>query len=253
MNPPQSGLAVPARQGPPNAVLASLLATPELSVMGGDYAAQVTAVQAQRHREIVLGHPGETHKDFLRSPVSTKLLAGPFHHQLFVYCANSPLALLDVTAAIAQAGGSIYNIFLFPRTDGSLLIECAFILRERVELEKIVPALGEIFRLARKPQAGKCEPVRDLEITRDPKDAAVIPTSAPPTPRGCSTASSARSSSWDCASSGPTSAPCRAAPRIPSPSRAARARPLIGAPPSRISWRKSARGRTSRRTTSSSP
>jgi len=173
---PQSTLIAPANPPAPNAALASLLATPELSVMGQGYAARVTAVQAQRHREVILAHPGEAHKDFLRSAVSTKLLAGPFHHQLFVYCAHSPLALLDVTAAIAQAGGSIYNIFLFPRTDGSLLIECAFVLRgrEREELEKIAPALGEIFRLARKPHAGKCEPVRDLEITSDPKDPAVI-------------------------------------------------------------------------------
>ncbi len=138
---------------------------PELAAMPAYYNARVPADLARRHAELIRQHPGGGTKDFLRVPASCAVATGPFHHQLSVFCPDALSAFVNVTAAVALAGGSIYEANLYSRLDGTLLCDIAFILSDREAAKRVGGTVSEIFGRGRKAEVPGCGMPKDLDLS----------------------------------------------------------------------------------------
>ncbi|MEW6777190.1 MAG: hypothetical protein AB1405_12915 [Bdellovibrionota bacterium] len=138
---------------------------PELAAMPAHYNARVPADLARRHAELIRQHPGEGTKDFLRVPASCAVATGPFHHQLSVFCPDALSAFVNVTAAVALGGGSIYEANLYSRLDGTLLCDIAFILSDREAAKRVGGIVVEIFGRGRKAEVPGCGIPKGLDLS----------------------------------------------------------------------------------------
>lgn len=136
----------------------------ELGFMPSDYLRRVSPERMSRHMNLICSHPGYPLKTFVQHPVSWDVTRMGRSARLMTFSMNSPRALVHVTAAIALTGGSIQAAELYPRTDGTLLIDVEF--HGPASPEAVGDSLVTQFqaRIADAP-APDCEAVRELELT----------------------------------------------------------------------------------------
>ncbi|MEW6778321.1 MAG: hypothetical protein AB1405_18630 [Bdellovibrionota bacterium] len=138
----------------------------ELGLMPADYRHRVSPDRTRRHIHLISSHPGYPFKDFIRTPLSFELEQGSISHRLTTFSLNSPRALVHATAAIAANGGSIQSADLFPRSDGTLIMDTEFALPPGISSDSLGETLQRYFSSHEPPPRPKgCEPVRDLGIT----------------------------------------------------------------------------------------
>lgn len=143
----------------------------ELELMPRGYRRRVTPEQRARHLGLIASHPGYPYKTFVKHPLSCTLDPIGGRYRLTTYSLNSPRSLQHVTAAIALHHGSIEEAHLFPRSDGTLLIEVAFRgLSPDLHFGGLRETLAEMFDFeARSTRTPECDPIKDVEITYRPK------------------------------------------------------------------------------------
>ncbi|MEW6778320.1 MAG: hypothetical protein AB1405_18625, partial [Bdellovibrionota bacterium] len=117
----------------------------ELSLMPQGYNARANEARVAAHLSLITSHPGYPFKDFRKNPLSFRLTPGLAAHRLLTFSMNSPYALVQATAAIAANGGSIQSAELFPRSDGTLLMEIDFTKAGLPQFESIEETLTRYF------------------------------------------------------------------------------------------------------------
>lgn len=128
-----------------SAELISNLEERELGLMPGGYKDSISVRQQQAHLKLIQSMPGYPSKSFLKEPVIWHLDELPGEYRLGTYSLNHPRALSFVCAAIASIGGSIQSAALYPRSDGTLLLDASFILAQRARLHGLADALRGCF------------------------------------------------------------------------------------------------------------
>lgn len=137
----------------------------EISLMPADYRERTRPEQARKHLNLIEKHPGYPQKNFLRNPVTWELQHGAISHHLATFTLNNPHALAYVTAAVSQCRASIQTAQLFPRSDGSIIIEVDFTLSARGGLDDLAEHLEMYFSpdLHARPQP-PCEALGELQV-----------------------------------------------------------------------------------------
>ncbi len=138
----------------------------ELTFMPQDYLRRVSPDRMKRHVEIITSHPGYPLKTFVQTPVSWQESRVAGNDRLITFSMNSPRALVHVTAAVALLGGSIQAAELYPRSDGTLLIDVEF---HSPGSAADAQRIGELVIRQFQARIGEaptpvCEPVKDLEL-----------------------------------------------------------------------------------------
>lgn len=137
----------------------------ELTFMPADYLRRVSPERMNRHVGLIMSHPGYPLKTFVQNPVSIDMVRSGNTDRLVTFSMNSPRSLVHVTAAIALSGGSIQSADLYPRTDGTLVIEVEFHAAPGSDGRTLSEMAAKQFhaRIGEAPTP-VCEPVRDLEL-----------------------------------------------------------------------------------------
>ena len=137
----------------------------EIHLMPADYRQRTKPEQVRRHLDLIEKHPSYPQKNFLRHPITWELVQGTISHHLATFTLNNPHALAFVTAAISQCRASIETAQLFPRSDGTIIIEVDFMLAKHAMLEELPHHLGVYFSpdIRARPQP-PCEALGQMSV-----------------------------------------------------------------------------------------
>lgn len=137
----------------------------EIHLMPADYRERTTPEQVRRHLNLIEKHPGYPQKNFLRNPVTWEVTHGAVTHHLSTFTLNNPHALAYVTAAVSNCRASIETAQLFPRSDGTIIIEVDFTLSKKSMIDDLPRHLESYFApdLRKRPQP-PCEELGGMTI-----------------------------------------------------------------------------------------
>ncbi len=137
----------------------------ELDRMPGGYDSRVEAERRTRHLNLILNHPGYPLKNFVQNPVGWELTRQGLGYHLTTFSMNGPWSMPNVTAAVALHTGSIQKAGLYPRSDGTILIDTEFRVPSDAALAAFGRTLADRFgSLGNTTRDPPCDQPRDLTI-----------------------------------------------------------------------------------------